>query len=270
MHHIATVSEQGALSHPANDVWWIRISAPAIAEKAKPGQFVMLKLFDRPHILGRPFSIAAVHENDIIVVYQVVGRITRLMSLLNEGEKIMIWGPLGKGFDIGFNAPLLLGGGVGLAPLLFAWQHLQNATLLMGFNDWQRFNRLALLLKSVGHIAPIIPAGPNSRLDIGNIYVTSQAPGWSAQSGLVLDPLNEENLKPHDALLACGPWPMLKATAALAAAHGLPCQGASEAPMACGVGACLGCAIPKAGGGFLSLCQAGPVLSSLNLDWERI
>lgn len=254
------------------DVWAMAIHAPRMAQKVVPGQFVMLKEPDSAHILGRPFSVAGVSDEEIFIIYQEAGKVTRQLPALAPGRRLLLWGPLGHGFKPGGHAPLFLGGGVGLAPVLFAWLKNPGATLLMGVDRWRRFSALKTFLAEFNCHSQIIAASPNSKITPGNIYVTSQRPepGWQAECALALDPLTHENLKPFDSIMACGPWPMLKKTAELARDNSLPCQVAAEALMACGVGACQGCAVPQAGGGYLNLCQAGPVLSSLSLDWERI
>ncbi len=267
----AKIVKQYPLGSPA-DVWALVIHAPKLAAQARPGQFVMLKEPNSPHILARPFSIAAAFDENIVIIYQQVGKVTNHLPLLKENHELLMWGPLGRGFNLNSRTPLLLGGGVGLAPVLFAWLKHAKATLMLGFDNWQRFSLLSAVLAELKRGVAINQTGPNSKIVAGGVYVTSQrpGPGWQEECALVLDPLTPENLKPFDAIMACGPWPMLKKAASMATVSELPCQVAAEALMACGVGACQGCATPKAEGGYLNLCQAGPVLSSLQLDWERI
>jgi dihydroorotate dehydrogenase electron transfer subunit len=161
----AEIIEQQSMAHPNSDVWWIKLKAPAIAAAARPGQFIMLKLEHTPYILGRPFSIAGIADDCIFILYKQAGAITNLLPSLPAGKKLIAWGPLGHGFVLEHDQLnlLLVGGGVGIAPLLFAWQYFKNRTLLAGFNNWQHFNLLPQLLQAMNYSAPLTtPAGPDT------------------------------------------------------------------------------------------------------------
>ncbi|MDR1397805.1 MAG: hypothetical protein LBJ14_08745 [Desulfarculales bacterium] len=277
MRVIAEIMEQQPLSHPARDVWWMCLKAPSVAAQAQPGQFIMLKLgHTTPHPLGRPFSIAGVNDEYIFLLYKQKGAITDLMPHLNEGAKVILWGPLGHGFDLRDDkTPLLLiAGGAGIAPMLFTWQRFSNAALLAGFADWHNFNRLSVILRELRRFSPPIPAGPDTLLTPESVYITNLSPYWSAGSGLVTDPLlNPQNsgfIKNHNSVLTCGPWPMMKRVAAISREYGISCQIAAESPMACGLGVCMGCALPAAQGDYLYLCKHGPALQAEALDWNRL
>jgi dihydroorotate dehydrogenase electron transfer subunit len=266
--------DQQPLSHPARDVWWMSIKAPSIAAQARPGQFIMLKMDHTPYILARPFSIAGVNDECIFLLYKQTGAMTDLMPHLHEGAKIILWGPLGHGFNLDHAPLLLIAGGAGIAPMLFTWQISSNATLLAGFADWQNFNRLSVILRELRHFSPPIPAGPDTLLTPQSIYITSLAPYWTAGSGLATDPLlNPQNsgyIKSHNSILTCGPQPMMKRVVSIGREHGIACQIAAESPMACGLGVCMGCALPAAGGDYLYLCKQGPALQAEELDWDRL
>jgi dihydroorotate dehydrogenase electron transfer subunit len=276
MRIVAEIIEQQPLAHPSSDMHWMQLSAPAIAAAAEPGQFIMLKMEHTPHILGRPFSIAGINGGSIFIIYKQAGAITNLLPSLPAGARLTLWGPLGQGFKLAGKKLnlLLLGGGAGIAPLLFARQFFANSTLLAGFADWQRCSRLPLLLQELGSRAPLNPAGANTPMISHSIYITSSSPDWEAGGGLVTAPLanpvNSAFIRQHDLILSCGPWAMLQKVAALSREYEIPCQVAGESLMACGIGVCQGCALPAAEGGYFYLCRQGPALNAETIDWERL
>ncbi len=190
---------------------------------------------------------------------------TRRLARVQVGDHLEVWGPLGTGFLPAGRRPVLVAGGLGAAPLAFLARRLAGggAELVAGFLGAARRGELAAL---AGAFAP--PGGAGFRLTLACEEV---APG--AEPGLVTAPLARHLGDPGEAcdqVHACGPLPMLKAVAALCAERGVPCQVSLEAPMACGVGACLGCAIPAVGGGYLRACSEGPVLDAARVDWGRL
>jgi dihydroorotate dehydrogenase electron transfer subunit len=270
----AYVDEQYNLGVPAGKIMVIGLHAPEIARQSRPGQFIMVKV--PGPLLARPFAVAAVRGSLIFLVYEIKGPATAAMSRLLPQEQLLVWGPLGRGFSQIYKSPLLLGGGAGLAPVLFAWQQYPRGAMIIGFDYWRPFNQMGVLLKNLGLAwdmrQDINVIGPNSLLAPGQIYITCQHPeaDWNAPASLVTGPLNPHNLRHFNAIYASGPWPMLKKVSQLAHERQMPCQIAAEAMMACGVGACRGCAVPDAKGGYLHICQQGPVLDSRELDWERL
>jgi dihydroorotate dehydrogenase electron transfer subunit len=236
----------------------------------------MLKMNHTPYMLGRPFSIAGTDDDCIFLLYKQTGAVTDLMPRLHEGEEIILWGPLGHGFELDHDAAplLLIAGGAGIAPLLFTWQRFSGVSLLAGFADWHNFSRLSVILRELHHFSPPMPAGPDTLLAPESIYITNLAPRWAAGSGLVTDPLlnpqNSDYIKSHRTILTCGPWPMMKRVASISRTHGLACQISAESPMACGLGVCMGCALPAAQGDYLYLCRQGPALPAEALDWNRL
>jgi NAD(P)H-flavin reductase len=186
-----------------------------------PGQFFML----RPpgHVLPRPMSLCLAPRGELAFLVDVVGAGTRALAALAPGETVEVLGPLGRGFRLDVERPLLLGGGVGIAPLPYLAQHLRGAPALLGFRSAAHVEAAALL--------------PGAEVVLEPRYVTEAVPPG------------------HD-VLACGPEPMLHAVAALAPGAQL----AWEAPMACGFGACYGCMV-AIDGRLQRLCVEGPVLS---------
>ncbi len=262
MSQPAKVLEQRALQR---DIFLLRLSAPHIAATARPGQFFMLRVSQAQEpILPRPFSIHGVEGDDLLALYRVVGRGTALLSQARAGQELLAWGPLGRGFDLAARRPLLVAGGLGCAPITWAGlalaRHGAKPEMLLGLAG---------------------AAGFSGMVDWLSERAASAGLGWGlcsedgslGEKGLVSAPLAARlgsGADACDGVLACGPMGMLKAVARICAQHGVPCQVSLEAPMACGLGACLGCAIPAVGGGYVRACQEGPVFRAEDVDWERL
>lgn len=240
------------------------LEAPELAAAAQPGQFVMLRVDPGGDpLLARPFSVYAVEGEELSILYRVVGRGTRRLARLKpDGERLVVWGPLGRPFDLDLERPLLVAGGMGLAPLVFAARRLGEA------------GREVRGLYGVATKRELVGGQP---LDLDGYFIdslvwrVSTEDGTFGRRGVVTRRLEEVlEQDPPGAVLACGPLAMLKAVAGLCEARQVPCQVSLEAPMACGVGACLGCALPAAEGGYLRVCREGPVLPAQRLDWRRL
>jgi dihydroorotate dehydrogenase electron transfer subunit len=187
-----------------------------------PGQFFMLEAPGRP--LPRPMSICLALPGELAFLIDPIGPGTRALCALEPGSELAILGPLGNGFRLDVERPLLVGGGIGMAPLPYLSEALGDPPVVLGFRTDRHAEAAALL--------------PAAEVVIEPTYVTEAMP-----SG-------------HD-VLACGPEPMLDAVARLEPAAQL----AWEAPMACGYGACYGCAV-EIDGELKRLCIDGPVLAA--------
>jgi dihydroorotate dehydrogenase electron transfer subunit len=185
-----------------------------------PGQFFMLEAPGR--VLPRPMSLCLAPPGELAFLIDPIGPGTRALCALGAGETIAVLGPLGNGFRLGVERPLLVGGGIGIAPLPYLSEALGGPPALLGFGSAWHAEAAELV--------------PNAEVVLEPTYVTEALPGG------------------HD-VLACGPEPMLEAVRAIAPAAQL----AWEAPMACGYGACYGCAV-EIGGEWKRLCVEGPVL----------
>ncbi len=192
-------------------------------DPGRPGQFFMLAPPGR--VLPRPMSLCLAPPGELSFLLEAVGPGTRALAGVRPGDEIHVFGPLGNGFELDVERPLLVGGGIGIAPLPFLSQRLGNPAALLGFrSDWH------------AQAAALVP---NAEVCVEPVYVTE--------------------LLPDDAgdVLACGPEPMLAALRAR-----LPdAQLAWEAPMACGYGACYGCSV-EIDGVLKRLCVEGPVLEA--------
>ncbi len=225
-----------------------------------PGQFAMLAAVERwgggederPY-LARAFSVARHSHRESHFLLEDVGPGTRRLCELRAGDGLWALGPLGRGFDPppdGRRA-LLVGGGVGIAPLAILQDTLARdapataASVLLGFRDRARAAGAALL------------HGAQVATDDGSV----------GHHGLVTELLAEELQRdPHAVVYACGPPAMLEGVRALCAERATPAQLALEAGMACGFGACFGCVVPRRGGGYLRVCLDGPVVDAAELE----
>ena len=210
-----------------------------------PGQFYMLTAAhrwgggtDERPFLPRAFSVMRARERELEFLLEDVGPGTNRLCELDPGDGLWLLGPLGKGFTAPRDGrrPVLVGGGVGIAPLVVWGDALEDATTLLGFRDAAHAEGAALI--------------PQARV------ITDDG-------GLVTDLLREE-LPGHVEVYACGPPAMLDAVAALCHEHDVPGQLAMESGMACGFGACFGCVVPTRGG-YVRLCVDGPVIDTADL-----
>ncbi len=187
-----------------------------------PGQFFMLEAPGR--LLPRPMSLCTAPAGELGFLIDPIGPGTRALCALGPGDTLAVLGPLGNGFRLDVERPLLVGGGIGIAPLPFLSQSLGNPPAALGFrSDWH---------------AAAAALVPNAEVCVEPRLVTELIP-------------------PGHAILACGPEPMLEAVLRLVPGAQL----AWEAPMACGYGACYGCAV-EIDGDLKRLCIEGPVLSA--------
>ena len=205
-----------------DDVFSIWLEAPSIANEARPGQF--LNLFSRNHsmLLPRPISICEIdkHGGRIRLVFRVVGKGTKEFSLLRREDTIEVMGPLGNGFTIEGNKALIIGGGIGIPPLLqLSKDFTGEKHIVLGYRD---------ITFMVGDFS-----------SYGNIYLSTED-GSSGVKGNVINAIEKYKLE-VDIIYACGPTPMLKGIQKYAQEHNIKAQLSLEERMACGVGACLGC-----------------------------
>ena len=220
-----------------------------------PGQFAMLSAAEgwgggereRP-LLARALSIARRSGPECHFLLEDVGPGTRRLCALEAGEQVWALGPLGRGFTAPAEGrrAILVGGGVGIAPLAILQDSLRGATtVLLGFRDRHRAHGAALL------------DGARIATDDGS----------SGHHGLVTDLLAAElDRDPQAVVYACGPAGMLEGVRALCQARATPAQLALEAGMACGFGACFGCVVPARDGRYLRVCLDGPVIDAAELE----
>ena len=191
----------------ATDIYSMWIETPDIAAEAIPGQFITLYTKDTDKLLPRPISLCEIDKENgrLRIVYRIAGAGTKEFSAYKAGDAVEIMGPLGNGFAETGKKPMVIGGGIGIPPML----------------------GLAKSLKESGSAS------------CSSVYNATED-GNSGTKGTVMDAIKENNLD-ADIIFACGPKPMLRAIKELAAQKQIPCYISLEERMACGIGACLAC-----------------------------
>lgn len=202
-------------------------------DAGRPGQFFMLTAEPEPAAayLPRALSAAWADDDEIAFLLDLRGEGTRAIA---AARSVAVTGPLGTGFDVGAGPALLVGGGIGAAILPWLRRLLPDARTLLGF-------------RTEAHAVCAGLVDPEATVVLDPVLVT--------------EPLARALPGFGGTVYACGPERMLQATAALCAEHGVACQVAMEAPMACGFGACYGCAV-RIDGEWKRLCIEGPVLEA--------
>lgn len=261
----------------------MRIRSPKCAATAQPGSFVHLTCDDSLP-MRRPLSIMRVENDCIDILYKIVGDGLRLLSQKRPGDSVSVLGPIGQPFRPSAERPkpLLIGGGVGIPPMIFIADHLRQQG-----GDWAPVAILGSELpfpfelqtseietpwldEKISATMPQLDrwgipcrlatlAGFDACFDG---YVTELADQWLAS-------LNADELRKVE-VFSCGPTPMLKAVAALAERYDLPCQVSLEEFMACAVGGCAGCAVKintPDGEAMKRVCVDGPVFDASSVLW---
>ena len=216
----AAVYSQVQLAEGIFSMW---LGAGEMAKAAVPGQFIAVYPNDSARLLPRPISICETDpEKELLrIVYRVAGEGTKELSSCRAGDTLSIMGPLGNGFPLKDKKALLIGGGIGIPPMLELAKALScEKTAVLGYRDSQTF-----LAEEIGKYAGLAVATED---------------GSVGTKGTVLDAIKAQGLK-ADIIYACGPTPMLRALKEYAAKEGIECWISLEERMACGVGACLGC-----------------------------
>lgn len=207
----------------AEGVYSMVLSTKA-AEYAIPGQFISIFSNNGSKLLPRPISICEIDKNagTLRVVYRVVGEGTTEFSKLTAGDEIEIMGPLGNGFPLEGDKAIVVGGGIGVPPMLeLAKQLPGTVTAVMGYRNDDMFLT-------------------EEFTDVASELIIATDDGSVGVHGTVVDAMKENELN-ADVIYACGPKPMLRGVAEYAKEHGIKCYVSMEERMACGVGACLGC-----------------------------
>lgn len=235
------------------DICDMLVKSPEAAGIAKPGQFAQLYVPGKT--LRRPISFCDINRagGTLRFVFQIRGAGTKYLANLKKGDTLNMLAPLGNGFDLSF-APshaLFVGGGIGVPPLLAASKQFgANAVLAAGFN-----NNDNIILKK------------DFKKNGCKVLIATDD-GSYGHHGLVTDMINGLDF---DVIYACGPLPMLKAVSRIAENKNVLCYISMEERMACGIGACLGCAVKLRGenGEFYGhVCKDGPVFDSKKVVWE--
>ncbi len=243
------------------DICKITVRSPEISCMAIAGQFVMVQASganSKDPLLRRPFSIHQVTSDTFSILFKVLGRGTEILSAVQISDELDFVGPLGNGFTVTEGAVhYLVGGGMGIAPLLFLAQQLRQ-------ND---SGAKVVALIGARNKAELVALDELGGVVGGLELQVATDDGSFGQHGLVTNLLSDVSMKGQ--VYCCGPWPMMKAVAAICREKELSCQVSLETMMACGVGACLGCAVEGApglsGSNYLHVCKDGPVYEAVKV-----
>jgi len=239
-----------------NNSYIFDISCNAIAGEVVPGQFIQVRAgCETDPFLRRTFSVCGAdpEHGEIKLMIEVKGRGTSILCSMNRGVTLNIIGSLGKGFDLqcgGDGLCVLVAGGIGAAPLLFLAQELARSAkrqvlFLMGARNAEGLRIIEELL------------------DKDTVLLTATEDGSSGFNGMVSELLENKiaTISPA-AIYTCGPDAMMREIASIAKNEGIPCQVSVEERMACGIGACYGCAVQLCDGRMVRACVDGPVFNA--------
>ena len=231
----------------------MELSFPKGAALAKPGQFIAMYCNDKSKLLPRPISICGINptEGTLRVVYRVAGEGTKEFSEMKAGDTLEVMGPLGNGFTMKNEKAIIIGGGIGIPPMLELAKQLDaEKTVVLGY-------RTSTFLKEEFE-------------QNGELYISTED-GSVGTKGNVMDAIRENGLE-ADIIYACGPTPMLRAIKTYAEEKGIECYISLEERMACGIGACLGCVCQSKEKDHHSnvknkrICKDGPVFLSTEVE----
>lgn len=244
------------------DFFRFAIDAPAVGKDARPGQFVMVKVSDGTSpLLRRPLGIHDADERGFDLFFRVAGKGTEILARKRAGDRLDILGPLGRGFTVTAAArgetPYLVGGGRGIAPLYFLARELAKA----GARPVVFYGGRTLA------DIPIRESFERAGIDLR----CSTDDGSFGFAGFVTALVDQELRKGKPAIVyACGPDPMMRTLAGIAAEHAVPAEFSLESVMGCGIGACWGCVHRiknERGDGWVKICEEGPVFPGERIQW---
>ncbi|GAB4462733.1 MAG: dihydroorotate dehydrogenase electron transfer subunit [Armatimonadaceae bacterium] len=258
---LAPVTAHTQLTAPGHHV--LEFHAPELAHDAAPGQFVAVAPEAGPQILRRPFSVytADPERGTASILFSVYGATTRALALKRPGDTLDLIGPLGgKGFQADPDPAthhIMVGGGYGVPPLAFLTRRIFAA------------NPEARISFIVGARTANLLVGTDGLSELRAVVLPCTEDGSTGYAGRVtgqLTALLDESTGPFH-LYSCGPTPMMKAVADVAADRSLPCQVSLEPFMPCGIGICMGCAVALPDGTFARGCTEGPVFRAEEVLW---
>jgi len=246
----------------AKEHYKLTISSKYISSHAEPGQFIQIRCSDKTDpLLRRPFSIHRINSsrNEIEIMYRVIGKGTKLLMKAQIGSEIDILGPLGTGFNIDKKkqVAVFVGGGCGIAPLFTSAEQAKK-----------KIKAVYAIIGANNHDGVLCESDFN---ELGTETIVTTDDGSYGRKALASDILLEllsSKLKaPSTVIIACGPKAMLKAVAEIAHQYKIDCQVSLDEWMACGIGACKGCAV-KTTSGYKMVCKDGPVFDSKEIIWQ--
>lgn len=225
----------------ANNIFELRVE---FSGEIIPGQFFMIKTLDNSFLLPRPLSVNKVVDNQVGFLYRAGGTGTTKISTMRRGDELQLLGPLGNGFDLDKlqGKIAVVGGGIGIAPLLYLTERLgKKAEVYLGFKDC------------------VYTVDEFEKYSDKVLIVTED--GSSGEKGYVTDYIDYCS---YDCVVACGPEVMLNKIIKSCKENNIKCYVSLERRMACGIGACLGCAVMTSSGNR-RVCKDGPVFTGEEL-----
>lgn len=244
------VSEQISLG---SDAYLLKLDAPALAQTVSPGQFAMVQCGEGlDPFLRRPLSIHQVDKQlgFLSFLYKVRGKGTNWLSRRISGDRVSLLGPLGHGFNCSEpgSKGLVVGAGIGVAPLLFLASELAD-------RGWE----LVILMGGRSESGIL---RPDAFKEYGKVKIVTED-GTRGIKGTILDLVADELEKSSfDRIFSCGPLAVLKGVQGMSKEKRIPAELSLDEWMACGVGACLGCVCQGADGSYLRVCHEGPVFEA--------
>lgn len=254
----AEIIRQEKLSEGIYSMWMSFQEGENIAKEAVPGQFISLYCQDGSRLLPRPISICEIDQENrrLRIVYRVAGGGTREFSMLKDGGRMDVLGPLGNGFTLKEGKSILIGGGIGIPPMLALAKALsgngERVQVVLGYRDQNLFLK-------------------NEFEPYAEVFVSTED-GSIGTRGNVIDAIQENHLT-ADHIFACGPLPMLRGVKKYAAGMGISAEISMEEKMACGIGACLACVCPSVEKDAHSnvknkrVCKDGPVFDAEEIEF---
>jgi dihydroorotate dehydrogenase electron transfer subunit len=257
----------------ARATYRVRLTAPEIAQAILPGQFVMLRLpATTDPLLGRPFALYDTVIDDhgrpigLDIVYLVVGKVTGLLAEARPGDQLFLWGPLGNRFPLPDGRVMFVGGGIGQTPFLAYGRELLGGR---GYGGAAPKRAAANVEMCYGVRSADLAAGVHDFRAVGVEVHLASDDGSIGHHGFVTELVTNRPRPDH--LIGCGPEPMLRRLAKLAAQWEVPCHLSLETPMACGIGICFSCVtrVQSADGwDYRRVCTEGPIFDAATLAWD--
>jgi len=246
----------------AREIYELHLHSPEIARRNRPGQFINIQTDPAGEPLWRrPFSVARIEEETLVIIYKAIGIGTRQMAALTAGDTADIIGPLGNGFTVNLKpevTPILIGGGLGFAPLIILRDHFvaqaRRPALFMGaVTESEHYYR---------------------RDERADLYLSSDD-GTLGFHGFVTERLKRYLSENHETdehvAYSCGPEPMMKKVAKICRDYEIPLELSIEREMACGIGLCQGCAITQRPPlkKYALVCKDGPIFNAEHLAFTE-